>query len=221
MSEPDFKIIAVTNRALCGENFMERLEKLAGCGVSGIVLRESDLSPEEYEALARQAMGVCAERRVEFTAHRFIEPARRLGCERIQLPLPALEEAAKNRALNGLLVGASVHSGEEALRAVALGAKYLVAGHVFQTDSKKGLPGRGPKFIAELRARVSVPIYAIGGIDECNIAKVRDAGADGACLMRRADVAACMNRLRAAADPMGEDRMTSVLPPDMYTSPLS
>ena len=79
--------------------------------------------------------------------------------------------------------GASVHSVEDALRAERAGATYVTAGHIYATDCKKGLPGRGLDFLKEVCAAVRIPVYAIGGIDETNADACIEAGADGVCMM--------------------------------------
>ena len=80
-------------------------------------------------------------------------------------------------------IGASCHSVEDALEAVRLGSTYLTAGHIFDTDCKKGLPGRGLDFLRAVCENVSVPVYGIGGINCENLVDVRKAGAKGACVM--------------------------------------
>ena len=47
-------------------------------------------------------------------------------------------------------IGVSCHSLEDALEAQQLGATYLTAGHIFETDCKKGLPGRGLDFLTSV-----------------------------------------------------------------------
>ena len=37
--------------------------------------------------------------------------------------------------------------------------------------------------MSRITSNAAIPVYAIGGINAHNIASVRDAGADGACLM--------------------------------------
>ena len=81
------------------------------------------------------------------------------------------------------LVGVSVHSLEEAKEAEALGADYVTAGHIFETDCKKGLKGRGLEFLRQVSQGVSIPVYAIGGISTENMEQVREAGANGVCIM--------------------------------------
>ena len=82
-----------------------------------------------------------------------------------------------------LSVGASIHSLQEAIVVGNEGADFIVAGHIFETDCKKGLPGRGIDFLTSIIEQVDVPVYAIGGIDEFNIEEVSSAGASGACQM--------------------------------------
>ena len=77
----------------------------------------------------------------------------------------------------------SVHTVEEARNAEKLGADGLIAGHIFVTDCKKGLAPRGLEFLKEVCAAVSIPVFAIGGIDDSNSDAVRLAGAQGECRM--------------------------------------
>ena len=72
---------------------------------------------------------------------------------------------------------------EEAKEAERLGCTYITAGHIFLTDCKKGLPGRGLTFLQNICENVSIPVYAIGGISNENINDVRQTGAAGACIM--------------------------------------
>jgi thiamine-phosphate pyrophosphorylase len=200
-----FEIIAVTDRRLCRGDFMERVEALAASGVSAVMLREKDLPPDDYEELARRVIAVCARHSTPFIAHGFPWAARRAGCDRIQLPLPAFMEARGAGALDAeewragvgrtdgrsgalpdgcvLCAGVSVHSPEEARRAADAGAVHVVAGHIFATDSKPGLAPRGTGFLSAVCSSVSIPVYAIGGISEENIGHIKKAGAAGACLM--------------------------------------
>ena len=69
------------------------------------------------------------------------------------------------------------------MEAEKLGCTYITAGHVFATDCKKGLPPRGLSFLKEVCYSVTIPVYAIGGIDENNMEAVRQAGAAGGCMM--------------------------------------
>lgn len=177
-------ILCVTNRRLCRENFRTRIEQIAACHPAGIILREKDLSPEEYGPLAAQVMDVCARYDVTCILHSFVDTAISLQADAIHLPLHILREMTSAQKRQFSMIGASCHSAEDALEAQMLGCTYITAGHVFTTDCKKGLPGRGLDFLRNVCASAAIPVYGIGGIGTDNIAQVRDAGASGACLMR-------------------------------------
>ena len=174
-----FRIICVTNRKLCAGDFVARLSEISRGGADYVILREKDLSEAEYAELAERALAVCGERLV-LHGTGALPLLRRLP--RLHLPLALLEN---NPALRreAELLGVSVHSPEEAKRAEALGADYVTAGHVFVTDCKRGVPGRGLDFLKAAAASVRIPVYAIGGISAQNVAAVRGAGAAGACVM--------------------------------------
>lgn len=179
--KPAPKILAVTNRRLCRENFLERIEKLARTAIDGIILREKDLPEGDYEALAKKVLLICRRYGKECILHSFPDAALRLDVKKIHLPL---WKAAGYKGLDRFnQVGISVHSAEEAQKALALGAAYMTAGHVFATDCKRDLAPRGLSFVRNVCAAVPIPVFAIGGIDETNLESVLKAGAAGACLM--------------------------------------
>ena len=176
-------ILCVTNRKLCREDFLTRIERITACHPAGIILREKDMNPEDYTELATAVMEICKQHGVRCILHSFPDVAISLQADAIHLPLHLLRELSHEQKAHFRVLGASCHSVEDALDAQALGCTYITAGHVFETDCKKGLPARGLDFLRNVCAAVDIPVYGIGGIDADNIALVRDAGASGACLM--------------------------------------
>ena len=176
-------ILCVTNRKLCHGDLLTRLEQIAACRPAGIILREKDMNPKDYKELAAAVMGICEQYGVKCILHSFTDVAVSLQADAIHLPLHLLRELSQENKAHFAILGASCHSVDDALEAKRLGCTYITAGHVFETDCKKGLPGRGLTFLHNVCAAVDIPVYGIGGISADNIALVRDAGAGGACLM--------------------------------------
>jgi thiamine-phosphate pyrophosphorylase len=82
------------------------------------------------------------------------------------------------------IVGVSATNLQEALQAEKDGADYLGAGPVFATPTKpEAAPAMGLEGLAEICRRVSIPVVAIGGINEDNAAAVIAAGADGVAVI--------------------------------------
>lgn len=80
-------------------------------------------------------------------------------------------------------IGTSIHSVEDAVFAESHGADYITAGHIFTTDCKKGLPGRGIDWLKSICNAVSIPVYAIGGISDANVSMLSDCNISGYCMM--------------------------------------
>lgn len=186
-----FNIMCITNRHLCQDNFLSRIEIIAAHSPAGIILREKDLSPSEYESLAINVMKICNTYNIPCILHNFVDVAVKLNATGIHLPMPSLrhmhtstQSLGHRSCLNSFkLLGASCHSVDEALEAERLGCTYVTVGHIFTTDCKKGLEPRGLDFLTNVCNAVNIPVYAIGGINENNIADIKSTGAAGACIM--------------------------------------
>ena len=176
-------LICITNRKLCSNNFLDQIEMIASAHPKAIVLREKDLSEKEYEQLARQVMQICKKHGTQCILHSFSNVATTLGATAVHMPLPLLQKMTPQEKSHFQIIGASCHSLEEAKEAQNLGCTYITAGHIFLTDCKKGLPGRGLPFLEEICKTVRIPVYAIGGISSQNMESVRKTGAAGACIM--------------------------------------
>lgn len=188
-------VMAVTNRNLCIPTEQEKdsiellcLQMKRVCSVKprAVILREKDLTEKEYERLAERVSQICGENGVDCIYHTFVNAAVRAGVKKIHLPLWKLEELADDPVLQTFeVIGASIHSVEEALRAERLGATYITAGHIYVTGCKEGLAPRGLDFLEEVCRAVKIPVWAIGGIglDGEQLDEVKERGAEGGCIM--------------------------------------
>lgn len=178
-----YKLICVTNRNLCADDFIRQTEKVAAAHPDCIILREKDLDEDTYSDLAEKVIRICNKYDVVFSAHYFYKAAIRLSIRRIHVPLFVLRQMSEKEKRFFSAIGVSCHSKEDAEEAEKLGASYITAGHIFDTSCKAGLPGRGLDFLNEVKSSVSIPVYAIGGISADNAGNVINAGADGICIM--------------------------------------
>lgn len=182
------EIIAVSNRHLCSRPFSEQIERVCQLHPRALILREKDLTEEEYAILAEQVLEICGTYQVPCILHTYWKVALDLHCTSIHLPLAQLRECRKQPDVtlkSFSQIGTSVHSVEDALEAQKLGATYITAGHIYATDCKKGLPPRGLDFLRNVYRAVDIPVYAIGGIkiDQAQFTDILDCGAAGGCIM--------------------------------------
>ena len=177
--------ICVTNRTLCRDDFLTRIDHIAKKGVAdAILLREKDLTEREYLELAEKVLSICKAHNRRCILHTYYKAAKELGCKEIHLPLPLLQKMREEGEKEWFTtVGTSVHSLKQANLAMHLQADYMTAGHIFETDCKKGLPGRGLSFLSKVVCESEVPVYGIGGISADNAGQVMATGAAGVCIM--------------------------------------
>lgn len=177
--------ICVTNRTLCRDDFLTRIDHIAKKGVAdAILLREKNLTEREYLELAEKVLLICKSHNRRCILHTYYKAAKELGCKEIHLPLPLLQKMREEGEKEWFTtVGTSVHSLKQANLAMHLQADYMTAGHIFETDCKKGLPGRGLSFLSKVVCESEVPVYGIGGISADNAGQIMETGAAGVCIM--------------------------------------
>lgn len=80
-------------------------------------------------------------------------------------------------------IGLSTHSPEQAKQALAAGADYLGIGPVYPTGTKPAAKPVTLEYVRWAAANVTVPWFAIGGINLNNLADVLAAGATRICVV--------------------------------------
>lgn len=146
-----FRLIAVTDAASCPRSLVEQVERIAECAYKPqqLLLRAKELAPEDYAKLAWVVLPLCQKHGIELIIHTHWQIALELGIQRVHLPLPKLAQLPV-AARRSLVISSSVHSVAEAQRALAEGAQALVAGHIYSTSCKAGLPPRGLEFLKQI-----------------------------------------------------------------------
>ncbi len=191
-------VIAITNRKLCERPFVEQIERVCRLEPEAIILREKDLPEKEYAKLAREVYNITNSYNVRLIIHTYINVAEELGINTVHMSLHNMREYMnslsdscykdsndKKDNNKNIQIGCSIHSVKEAVEAKNLGATYITAGHIYATDCKKGLKPRGLIFLKEVCEAVTIPVYAIGGIDidDGRRKEVMEYGAAGSCIM--------------------------------------
>lgn len=173
-------IIGVTNRKLCND-FYSRIKEISKSNLKYLILREKDLEYKELLIMAKNVQSILKDSNIKLIINSNVEVAEEVNAYGIQLSFKDFCEN-KGKNFNGIK-GVSVHSLSEAIEAEKRGANYIIYGHVFNTDCKKGLKPRGLIEFKEICNKVNIPVYAIGGINKENYKNVLEAGADGVAVM--------------------------------------
>ena len=194
------KLNIISNRKLCeNENLEKQIEKiflayekkiiLKNFEIVSLTLREKDLNKNEYLNLVEKIYPICKKHKINLILHQNydLNLDDRYMIKGLHLSYEIFKSLNKNIREDLIKkykrIGVSIHSLDEAKEVENLGASYVVAGHIFETDCKKGLEPRGLKFVEELSSILTIPIFTIGGIDEKNSQSVIDSGAFSVCMM--------------------------------------
>ena len=200
MIENKIKLNIISNRKLCAnENLEKQIEKifsayqrkiiLENFEIVSLTLREKDLNKNEYLKLVEKIYPICQKYRIDLILHQNYDLRldNKYNIKGLHLSYNTFKSLNKNIREELIRkykkIGVSIHSVDEAKEVENLGANYVVAGHIFKTDCKKDLEPRGLKFIQELSVILTIPIFAIGGINQENSHLVINSGAFGVCMM--------------------------------------
>lgn len=172
-------VFGITNRKLC-EDFYIQISKISTSRLDYLILREKDLPEEELLQLALEVKNRLKQTDIKLIINSNIDVAKAIKADGIQLSYNKFLEL-KHRPFKK--VGVSIHSYNEAIEAYKLGADYVIYGHVFETECKKGLKPRGVIELSKIAKDIDIPVIGLGGIDHCNYKEVLQAGAEGIAVM--------------------------------------
>jgi thiamine-phosphate pyrophosphorylase len=183
---PDFDLYLITDRTETrGRDLLWVLEQALDGGVKAVQLREKDLSGKELYDLAEKSRELCRRYHTQLFINDRVDVAMAVEADGVQLGKTSLPvETARTLIGTDRLIGYSAHSLAEAQLAEQSGADFVLFGPVYFTPSKArfGSPhGLGP--LKELVAKISLPVYAIGGIKPESITELERVGIRGVALI--------------------------------------
>ena len=200
MMENKIKLNIISNRKLCeNQNLEKQIQKvfsayekkifLENFEIVALTLREKDLDKNEYLNLVEKIYPICKRYGIDLILHQNydlnLDKKYKIGGFHLSYDsFKSLNKNIREELIKKYKkIGVSIHSLEEAKEVESLGATYVVAGHIFETDCKKDLKPRGIIFIKQLSSTLIIPIFAIGGINQENSNLVIDSGAFSVCMM--------------------------------------
>ena len=161
------------------EQVEARTHALIDGGVRIIQLRAKGVEHPLVKAWAVAMQTICRERGVIFVLNDYPEMAAEIGADAVHVGQDGGSLADVRKIVGqGVLVGRSTHSLEQAMQARQEGADYIGFGPLFPTGTKPGRPSIGLDDIAAAQeAAGDMPMFCIGGINETTLPAVLQAGA--------------------------------------------
>ena len=162
-------------------DLVHMVEQALDAGITMLQVRGTQLSAHQLYNLAQALCPRCQQYGVACIINDRVDVGLAVQADGFQLGQRGLPIAVV-RDLVGpdYLLGASVHSMDEARTALAQGADFLLAGTIFASRSHPGEPARGPQLLRSIKQSYpNAILLAIGGVTPENASEVMAAGADG------------------------------------------
>ena len=201
-------LYAVTDRAWLGKSTLaQQVESALRGGATMVQLREKELSDEEMLAEARELCALCHSYHVPLIINDRVDIALKSGADGVHVGQSDMR-AADVRTLigEGLILGVTARTPEQARAAALAGADYLGCGAAFGSSTKQDARAITPDEMRAVCEAVSIPVVAIGGINAGNIMQLAGTGVAGAAVVSgifaSADIESACRTLRALSEQM-------------------
>jgi thiamine biosynthesis protein ThiS len=195
------RLMLVTDARRARMPLLDLVTEATTGGVDTIYLRDAGGSSDDLALTVRTLRARIGEE-VVLLVNGGPQAALGIGCGLHLRERDMPPDAARAVLGPSVAIGRSVHTPEGA--AAATGADYVLAGHVYPSPSKPGLPPLGIAGLANIGAVAPCPVIAIGGITPDRVAEVFQAGARGVAvigaIVEAEDPRAAARALRVAVD---------------------
>ncbi|WP_346939254.1 thiamine phosphate synthase [uncultured Clostridium sp.] len=185
ISKNQMKLYVVTDRSwLNGKLFTKEIEKTLQGGATLIQLREKQLSYNEFLTEGKNIKKITDKYNTPLIINDNVEIAMKIDASGVHIGQGDMD-AAEVRKLIGKdkILGVTAKTVEQAIKAEKDGASYIGVGAAFSTSTKLDTRVTTFETIKNICKAVSIPVVAIGGIDENNIMNLKGLGIDGVALV--------------------------------------
>jgi thiamine-phosphate diphosphorylase len=196
----------VTDRGWVGDGSLSsQVEDAIIGGVSMVQVREKGASLDEFESVAREVKSVTDRFGVPLIINDSVEVALRVEADGVHVGQSDGDVGEIRRMIGaGMILGVSVATVDDALRAQAGGADYLGVGAVFATGTKGDAKPVELSTLRSICAETSIPVVAIGGIGKDTVPKLAGCGIDGiavvSAILAQSDIVCSAASLRKLAE---------------------
>lgn len=177
-------LYAITDRAWVGkQTLMEQVKDSLEGGITFLQLREKDLDETHFLEEAREMRALAAQYHVPFVINDNVEIALACGADGVHVGQSDMAASiARDKLGPDKIIGVSAQTVEQALAAEKMGADYLGVGAVFATSTKDA-DVISWDTLKEICRSVSIPVVAIGGINQSNLLELSGSGIDGVSII--------------------------------------
>lgn len=174
-----------SNESFYCKSLEDAVEKAILGGATIIQLREKNISDDEYIKRAESIKSVCDKYNIPLIINDNVDVALKVKAAGVHVG-QGDTSVSKARSILGkdYIIGATAHNLEEAKIAQTCGADYLGVGAAFGSSTKKDAkPLTSLETYKEITSNISIPIVAIGGINDSNMDLLTGSGIAGVAII--------------------------------------
>ena len=175
----DIDFYLVTDSNLSRNGIFSDVENALKAGCRIVQYREKKKDTKTMINEARQIKKICNNKALFLVNDRadvaFAANANGIHIGQDDIPY----DSARKLLGKNKIIGITVHTVDEAIKAEKLGVDYIGVAPIFETDTKEDIQTPcGVEMIKKIRKEVNIPIVAVGGIKKNNLKEVINAGAN-------------------------------------------
>ena len=182
----NYDLYVITDQRIShGKSHLEVAEAVLAGGATIIQFRDKEVKDSEAEAICSKIYKLTKGKDIAFIVNDRVEVAKKVHADGVHLGQEDMSIKLARKIMNKKqIIGVSVETVDQAIKAVEEGADYLGVGPIYPTTTKSDAgKALGVERLKGIKAVVNIPVVAIGGINEDNLEEVLRAGADGVAVI--------------------------------------
>ena len=185
MKSFDTSLYLVTDRSSMGDcEFESKIRSAVEGGCTMVQLREKNINSYLMYQRALSIKKITDEYHIPLIINDRLDIMLAVGADGVHLGQQDIPVKIVRRLIGkDKIIGVSAHCPEEAEKAERDGADYLGVGAIFPTETKKDIIITPVDVLREIKETVSVPVVAIGGINQNNINTLKGSHVDGVAVI--------------------------------------
>ena len=200
-------LYAVTDRTWLGDRSLaDQVEDTLKGGATFIQLREKDLDFDDFVKEAQAIKKLTDAYKIPFVINDAVEVALAVDADGVHVGQEDIDAGELRKRIGDKIIGVSADTVELALKAEADGADYIGVGAIYATATKTDAEVVPFETIAAICQAVTIPVVAIGGLNETNIHNLAGTGVDGVALVSaifaKDDIVRATRELRSLSEAM-------------------
>lgn len=183
--------------------FLAQVDAACAGGVDVVQLREKQSSSRAYFERALAVKRITDRYQIPLIIDDRLDIAQAVDAAGVHLGQQDLSVAIARQLLGpDKIIGATTKTLAQAHTAVAQGANYLGVGAIFPTTTHVETVHTSVETLGEIKRAVTIPVYAIGGLNSRNVKAIKPARVDGvavvSAIMKASDPKTAVQTLRTA-----------------------